>query len=164
MDALQDVEESTQPRAGQHPYDVAIRLLARREHSLAELERKLAARGHTPDAVATTLAKLVADGYQSDGRFAESFIRSRLGRGQGVLKIRADLRERGIDDDMAATLLDLGDDDWRQMATNALYKRFGESPPQNRAEWAKRARFLTGRGFPSDVVSRVIDAGRITPG
>ena len=164
MDALQDVEESTQPRAGQHPYDVAIRLLGRREHSLAELERKLAVRGHMPDAVATTLAKLVAGGYQSDERFAESFIRSRLGRGQGVLKIRAGLRERGIDDDMAATLLDLGDDEWRQMATSALYKRFGGSPPQNRAEWAKRARFLTGRGFPSDVASQVIDAGRIAPG
>ena len=164
MDALQDVEESTQPREGQHPYDVAIRLLGRREHSLAELERKLAVRGHTPDAVATTLAKLVVDGYQSDERFAESFIRSRLGRGQGVLKIRAGLRERGIDDDMAATLLDLGDDEWRQMAASALYKRFGESPPQNRTEWAKRARFLTGRGFPSDVVSQVIDTGRIAPG
>ena len=164
MDASEDVEESTQPRAGRHPYDLAIRLLARREHSLAELERKLAARGHTPDAVATTLAKVVADGYQSDERFAESFVRLRLGRGQGVLKIRAGLRERSIDDDMAATFLDLGDDEWQQMATMALYKRFGESPPQNRAEWAKRARFLASRGFPSDVVSRVIDAGRITPG
>ena len=134
--------------------EAAVRLLARREHARLELERKLAGRGHAPELVEGVLADLAAAGLQSDNRFAEVFVRSAVDRGHGPLKIRAGLRERGVDGD--AALVGLGDDEWRDFATTVIRKRFGSTPPRDRAEWAKRARFLSARGFSSDVASRVL--------
>ncbi len=139
-------------------YNALIHLLARREHSRLELQRKLAARGHPPEVLERALAVLVAKGLQSDQRFAENYVRSAMDRGQGVLKIRAGLRERGIDDELAAAFLDQDDAHWRCQAAMAVAKRFGEAPPGDRAEWARRARFLTSRGFSSDVTASVLGA------
>jgi len=134
--------------------EAAMRLLARREHGRIELVRKLAGRGHPPQLAKDVVADLATTGLQSDDRFVASFVRSALGRGHGPLKIRAGLRDRGIDDDTAWSVLP--DDEWTELARNAVDKRFGPSAPKNRAEWAKRARFLAGRGFPSDVAGRVL--------
>ena len=144
-------------RPGHDTYVAAVRLLARREHSRLELRRKLLARGHSAEVVESTLTRLAEDGHQSDARFAESFVRSRMARGQGLLKIGAGLRERGVDDGIAATLLQLGDAEWGRLATAALRKRFGDAPAAGRAEWAKRVRFLAGRGFSSDIARRALD-------
>ena len=76
----------------------AVRLLARREHSQVELARKLEAKGHDSDVAKQVVTELACQGLQSDRRFVEAFVRSRLGRGQGERKIRADLYARGIDD------------------------------------------------------------------
>lgn len=142
--------------AGQDTYVAAVRLLARREHSRLELRRKLLRRGHPGEAADAALERAAADGYQSDARFAESFVRVRLMRGQGLLKIGAGLRERGIDDDIASSLLDLGDARWCDLATAALRKRFGDAPAAGRSEWLKRARFLAGRGFSSEIARRAL--------
>ena len=136
--------------------DAAVRLLSRREHSRFELARKLGSRGHPDDLIEEIVGDLANDGLQSDDRFAEAFVRSALGRGQGPLRIRAGLTERGINSDIASTYFDLGTDEWSERAANALRKRFGPAPVENRADWARRARFLGGRGFPSDVAAKVL--------
>lgn len=164
MDALPDAGGASNEPSGHETFGAAVRLLATREHSRVELRRKLRTRGHPPEAVEQALARLGEYGYQSDARFAESFVRSRVDRGQGRLKIVAALRERGIDDGIASALLDLGEPEWCRLAAAALHKRFGDGPPADRAEWAKRARFLAGRGFTSDVVSRVLDGGGMADG
>ena len=128
----------------------AIRLLARREHSRLELRRKLEGRGHADEAVEAALAELAADGLQSDARFVESYVRSALERGYGEHKIRAALRERGVD---ATANLGLSDAQWRCLAAKALCKRFGATPPRDRADAAKRLRFLASRGFPYEIAS-----------
>lgn len=164
MDALSDAAAASKEPSDHETYGAAVRLLARRDHSRLELRRKLRTRGHQPEAVEQALTRLGEYGYQSDARFAESFVRSRVDRGQGRLKIVAALRERGIDDGTASALLDLGEPEWRRLATAALRKRFGDAAPAGRAEWVKRARFLAGRGFTSDVVSRVLDGGGTATG
>ena len=136
--------------------DAAVRFLARREHSRFELARKLGSRGHPDGLVEEIVGDLADDGLQSDDRFAQVFVRSALGRGQGPLKIRAGLAERGIDSDIASAYFDLDADEWRERAASALYKRFGSAPVGNRSDWARRARFLAGRGFPSNVVAKVL--------
>ena len=136
----------------------AIRLLARREHSLRELRRKLASRGHDADIVEEALAEVARDGVQSDARFAEGYVRSAIGRGHGPVKIRADLRARGIDAEGAAKALDT-DADWLRLACTALAKRFRAQPPADRKEWARQARFLAGRGYPADVAASAIGRG-----
>ena len=136
--------------------DAAVRLLARREHSRFELARKLGSRGHPDDLIEETVGNLTRAGLQSDDRFAQVFVRSALGRGQGPLKIRAGLAERGIDSGVASAYFDLDADEWSDRAAGALRKRFGSVPVENRADWARRARFLAGRGFPSDVVAKAL--------
>lgn len=131
----------------------AVRLLARREHSRLELRRKLTGRGHPPSAVEAALAALAEDGLQSDERFAASYVRTALERGHGEHKIRAALRERGIEPSLAGCVLDLDAEAWQQRAQAAVRKRFGDAPAETAAEWAKRARFLAGRGFASAVAA-----------
>lgn len=134
----------------------AIRLLARRDHSRKELCAKLRARGHAMPAIDTAVAELADAGLQSDSRFVEGFVRSALARGQGEIKIRAALRQRGIDDDMATPHLELDDAQWRELAAAALAKRFGTALAEDRAKLAQRLRFLAQRGFPFEVAMRTV--------
>lgn len=133
----------------------ALRLLARREHSRWELRRKLASRGHDAGVLEAAIAELAQAGLQSDARFAESYVRSAIARGQGPVKMRANLRARGIDAQGADEALS-GGFDWSRLAHLARVKRFGEQLPRGRAAWAQQARFLTGRGYPADVIANVV--------
>ncbi len=106
------------------PRERAIALLARREYSRAELEQRLAAKGVESDEIAATLDTLAAEGLQSDTRFAEIFVRSRVQLGHGPVRIRGDLAQRGIDDALAALALEAEAPDWQALACQALAKRF----------------------------------------
>ena len=143
--------------------EAAVRLLARREHSRLELARKLASRGHADDLIEEIIGDLARAGLQSDERFVRAFIRSALERGHGPLKIRAGLIQRGVDGDTASAYFDLDAHEWGERAASALCKRFGSVPVETRADWARRARFLAGRGFPSDVVVKVLGSSRRSP-
>jgi SOS response regulatory protein OraA/RecX len=76
-------------------------LLARREHARTELGRKLSQRGFSESLVGEVLDALEAENLLSDRRFTESFVEQRMARGQGPLKIRHELRERGISAELA---------------------------------------------------------------
>ncbi|WP_328716587.1 regulatory protein RecX [Halomonas elongata] len=130
------------------PRDDAIRLLARREYARGELRERLAAKGHAAEDVEACLLELEEQGLQSDARFAESFLRSRVARGQGPLKLRAELGRRGIDDDIARqAFAELAAEvDWFELAAEVLARRF-TGPGETPRERARRERFLAGRGF-----------------
>ncbi len=86
--------------------DAASRMLAMREHSVSELERKLRQKGFTSDVVAPLMASLREDGLVSDDRFAEMFVRSRCNKGYGPLRIANELREKGVRDEIVSEHLD----------------------------------------------------------
>ena len=142
--------------------DTALGLLARREHSLRELRSKLTLRGHEAATIESVLDELAARDLVSDERFAEAFLRSRLERGQGPLKIRAQLRERGVAPGLIDAALGEAEIDWDRRAAAARSKRFGNSAPADRNEIARQARFLRGRGFSEAQVARAVlsEAGR----
>ncbi|GAB2179998.1 hypothetical protein DLREEDagrD3_02210 [Denitratisoma sp. agr-D3] len=132
----------------------AVRLLARREHSRAELLRKLSPHGN-PEDIETVLADLQRHNLQSDARFAESYVRS-LGERFGVAKLRHTLRGKGIATEVVEAELgkaDLADDSERARAVWA--KKFAAAPTDAK-EWARQARFLQSRGFATDVIRRVL--------
>lgn len=137
------------------PRDEAVRLLTRREYSRHELVERLAAKGHEPGAIDECLDDLAERGLQSDARFAESFVRSRIQRGQGPMKIRVELERRGIDrEQVSAAFADcepLAEPDWFALACEALARRFS-SPGDTPRERARRERFLAGRGFAFEQV------------
>jgi len=134
----------------------AVRLLARREHTKDELRRKLTRRGHPQACVESVVAALDEASYVSDVRFAEGFVRVRAERGQGPLRIRAELRERGVADALADEVLTETADYWLERARAARRKRFGPAAPVERGEWNRQARFLAQRGYPSDLIFRVL--------
>src|SRR4051812_46184611 len=94
----------------------ARRLLSRREHSGEELRRKLSARGYSEPAIETVLAKLEAKRLVSDERFITSFIHHHAQRGQGPIRIRAELRQQGIAADSVDVALDEAEIDWLAQA------------------------------------------------
>jgi regulatory protein len=135
---------------------LALALLARREHSRQELTRKLRRRGFEADKVATLLDRLAEQGCLSDRRFAEQYVRERIARGFGPLRIRSELKDRGVSGEAAAIALQQQADDWRVRADRARRKRFGDEIPQDLRERARQVRFLQYRGFSADHIKAVL--------
>jgi regulatory protein len=135
----------------------AVELLARREHSRLELTRKLAARGYPEAMIVAALDELERSGVLAAGRFIESFIRSRVARGQGPVRIRAELAQRGVAEEQADELLGNQDIDWQEEVRAVRRKRFGAAPPRDFRERARQARFLQYRGFTPDQVRAALE-------
>ncbi len=139
----------------QAAYEAAVRLLAVREHSRKELVRKLARR-HDSEAVAQALDRLADEGLLSDARFAEEYVRSRMEKGFGPLRIRAELRERGVDEPLIEAVLEPSGAHWRQRLVELARRKFGDQPPADRRDLGRRARFLAGRGFPDHLIRELL--------
>jgi regulatory protein len=130
----------------------AIGLLARREHSRAELARKLAADG-TEEDITTVLAELEAEGLLSDARAAAAYVRAH-GTRFGAARLRQDLRARGLDPEIAVEEVnELGSEIER---AKAVWQKKFRTAPTDAKEWARQARFLQGRGFAGDIIRRVL--------
>lgn len=128
----------------------ALDSLGRREHSRRELATKLSAKFDLPvtaPELKTCLDKLASDGYQSDERFAEVFVRSRRARGYGPLFIEQELRQRGVLPDLIAAVVDRSDAEWLALAGDQKRKKFGAGAVTALKEKAKVVRFLRYRGF-----------------
>ena len=129
----------------------ALRFLVRREHSRAELVRKLAPHAESDEALNAIVDLLLSKKHLSDERFAEERARS-LSRKYGAAKIRQDLKERGVADEIVERVSAVDD---LEKARAILQRKYRE-PATTREERAKRARFLQGRGFSYEVISRVL--------
>jgi regulatory protein len=136
--------------------DLALGLLARREHSRAELRRKLSRRFGHSELVIQVLDELAADDALSDRRFVEAYVEARIRRGFGPVRIRAELMERGIDGKTAALAIEAAADDWFVRLREVAHRKFGAMPAPDRREAARQARFLEQRGFPTALISRYL--------
>lgn len=133
-----------------------MRLLTAREHSRKELRGKLSSRSYAEDEIEQVLDDLAWRGLQSDDRFAENYIDARVRKGNGPIRIRAELRERGIDDGLIAGYLENYVDDWADVLRRAHDSKYGSEPSSERKEMARRARFLEYRGFPGDLIGEFL--------
>ena len=138
---------------------LSLDLLARREHSRRELERKLDKRGFPGNLIDETLDELEQSGALSARRFAESFVSARAAKGHGPVRIRADLAKRGVDSSDFEDLLHDGSIDWTAIARKVRAKRFGRDAPADYAGRARQARFLQYRGFDMDQIDAALDIG-----
>jgi len=138
---------------------VALGLLAAREHSREELARKLLARGFAADAVDGAIESLVNAGLIDEDRLADAYVSERLRKGFGPLRIREELRAKGLSDERIAPHIHLAQQDLLRRVAAAHDKRFGPGAPADAKERARRVRFLEQRGFPLDLVSRYLRGG-----
>ena len=141
--------------------------MARREHSAYELATKLARRYKTA-VVDPIVDELNENGELSDRRFAESLVRSRFNRGFGPIYISKELRSKGIEAQLAKECIGAFDGEWQARAKEVLEKKRGQydyaldeqvdggsNVDEAKALKEKLARFLFGRGYPSDIVFRL---------
>jgi len=135
----------------------ALELLARREHSRRELTRKLSARGFPDEVIAEALDELERSGALADARFTDTFVRSRVAKGQGPQRIRSELAQRGIGDAEADAVLRGAEVDWLETIRSVRRKRFGPELPRDYAERARQARFLQYRGFSSEQIRAALE-------
>ncbi|MDE2212141.1 MAG: recombination regulator RecX [Betaproteobacteria bacterium] len=132
----------------------ALALLGRREHTRHELARKLAGHAETPEVLDALLETLTEEGLLSDVRAAEAVLRVRSGR-QGLLRIRQELKQRGVPEDVAASALETARGEELASARHVWSKKFSH-PPTNAEERARQGRYLQNRGFSLSVIQQVL--------
>jgi regulatory protein len=136
------------------PRERALRLLARREHSRAELARKLGQAGFDACDIEPLLDEFETKNWLSDRRFAESYVADHRTRA-GAVKLAFDLRQRGVNEAIIEAVLGENRDTELDRAQAIWQKKFG-SAPTDMTEKARQMRFLQSRGFGTEVIRRVI--------
>jgi regulatory protein len=132
----------------------ALGYLARREHSRAELARKLASHAASAEQLNQLLDDLEAKKLLSEARFVEVLARSR-GERFGAARIKQELRAHGVQADLVrSTVSDLQKSELDR-ARAIWQRRFGAVAP-DAAGRAKQMRFLAARGFSAEVVRKVV--------
>jgi len=158
----------------------AMNILAGREHSIAEMRQKLQRKLNRretntesdlgksdldkpeldkPERIAeqieVVLAQLLAEKLLDEARFTEAFIRSRINKGSGPIKIRHELKNRGIAGEMVDDYMENAYDFWQVHIKAARNKRFGNQLPKDYKEQSKQSRFLYQRGFSGELIQRL---------
>ena len=132
----------------------ALRLLSGREHSRAELERKLKSFETEPGTLGQALDELQAKGFISEQRVIESVLNRRAAK-LGTARIRQELQGKGLDPQAVSAALTSLQTSERARAFDVWRKKFG-APPQDAQAAAKQMRFLAARGFGAEIIRRVV--------
>ncbi len=135
--------------------EACFHYLARREYSQYELLQKIAGKGFSKADIQRVIDELEEQGLQSDTRFAESYARSRVHKGIGPLKIRAELQQRGVGDCYFEMAVEDIVGSWEALLMQTYLKKYDNQPPQGVQEQLKRSRFLQQRGFPNDMIRQL---------
>lgn len=134
----------------------AVGWLARREHTRAELTKKLHPFAESTEVIIEVLDELERGGWQSDERFARAFCHHKSQK-QGASLVAQGMRDRGVPDDLIAEAVETLRTSEIERARLVWEKKFArEGRPIDRKAWARQARFLASRGFAAAVISRVL--------
>lgn len=141
--------------------DSAFRLLAMREQSRHELKRKLLQKQWPAEGVSRVVDELSKEGWQSDERFAGSFIREKVRQQQGRLKIMAQVtQQKGVATEIAENVIESMDVDWFELCAELKHKKFGDDDPTDEKEWNRQVRFLQQRGFTPEQIFACVNRPR----
>ena len=135
----------------------ALRLLSGREHSRAELVRKLSRFEEAPGSLALALDDLQAKGFISEQRVVESVVNRRSAK-LGAQRIRQELQAKGLDPHVVSDAVAALRTTEQARAQVVWLKKFGV-PPEDAADAARQMRFLAARGFSGDAIRRVVRGG-----
>jgi regulatory protein len=133
----------------------ALDALSRRDHASEELRRKLLDKGYDAAVVASLIERLCAEKLLDDCRYVENYVAYHAARGQGPMRVRADLRKAGVQGAQVESSL-AAYPDWILQLHRAREKKFGASLPGNYADRQRQARFLGYRGFTGAQIRTVL--------
>ena len=134
-------------------HDRMEQLVNFREYSSEELSRKLLDDGYLPDLAEHIVTRAQEVGVISDARFAESFIRTKLGAGWGRQRITQELARRGIDNDTIESLNEVFPQP--EVELERAYEIASRKRLTGTNDFQKIVRHLAGRGFSFTVASAV---------
>lgn len=137
--------------------EAALRLLAVRERSSADLRTRLRQKGYSAEAVTRVVSRLVETGLQDDSRYAESYAEAARGRGVASRRVGLELRARGVEIDAAVAASTSRPEDEAARARALAVRRASSLaglPPEVRAR--RLSGFLARRGYPSDLVQAIV--------
>jgi len=140
-------------------YAYAARLLAQREYCTFQIQQKLIGREVDDEIIKVVIAQLKQDGYLSDLRYAEAYLRSRLDKGEAPWLAAKRAKQKGADDVSVQAVLDelTVDYDAEITARELLQSRDPEGFRfEDERVWQRQARFLQNKGFGTDIVLRVL--------
>ena len=133
----------------------AYRLLGRREYSRQELSNRISRKWPQATDIQLLVDRLEEENLVSDERFAESFLRSRVQRHQGPMKIKAELRGKGVPDAIISGALESMSGGWKALAAEWLERQ--HSGTIEFADKQKYYRRLVNRGFTHDQTMDVLN-------
>jgi len=145
----------------QAAYNCAVRLLTRREFCEFEMRQRLAGREFEDDVISVAINRLKQDGYLSELRFAESYLRSRLNRGESPWLAAKRAKQKGAESvAVDAALVELTECyDAEQVARDLISARDPTGLRFNEERvWQRQARFLRNKGFATDIILRALKA------
>ncbi len=142
------MQRKVEPQDGRAARVAALAALARRDHASEELRRKLEDKGYDSAAVAAVIDRLLADNVLNDRRYVENFVVYHAARGQGPLRVRAELHRLGMRGALVEESL-AEFPDWSGTLERARIKKFGATRPKSPAERRRQLVFLGYRGFTS---------------
>ncbi len=145
----------------QQAYNYCIKLLARREYSQCELNTKLTRQHVGNEVIVACLSRLISDNYQSDERFTEMFVRTKVSQRYGEKKIRYELQQKGINEELINHYLPLYEADFLDNAICLIKKKISAeqkaSAYLDRKNKAKIIRFLLGKGYDYQVIQQAFN-------
>ncbi|SHI27641.1 regulatory protein RecX [Ferrimonas marina] len=142
----------SEKKPGQSALAAAVGLLSRRDHSRGELQQKLRLRGFSVDEIQAAVERVTELGYLDDARFAQLFVRYRSQGGKGPMRLRMELRERQVADELIRSALTQPEIDWFELCRDTRQRKFGEGPVADFKQRQKVQRYLAYRGFDMEQI------------
>lgn len=135
-----------------------MRLLARRDHSAAELAQKLQQRSFSDEDIETVTAYLLERSWLDDYRFAEGLLRYRSGAGYGPFYIKQAMAAKGVSKDIINEVVDDNDARWLTIATETVHKSIRTMTIDE--DWGRLSRKLQRRGFAHPIIIQALKNAR----
>lgn len=142
--------KKTQPKLSVK--EAAVGYLSRRDHAEKELRQKLKNRGYSPEEVAEAIAYCQDYHWLDDARYAGMMLRNGIAKGWGSLRIRQEMKLKGVHDTIVRQTLEACEHDWYEQARDVARRKFGDAPAETPKEKARRFRFMQYRGYDFDQI------------
>ena len=139
-------------------YQHAIVLLARKDYSNGEIRRALHHLSDDTIAGESAIGRLRDNNYLDNRRIAENMVSRFLRKQYGPVRIKQELRQKGIEQDVADAALNDSNADWFQVASDCRYKKFGNDQPADTKEKIRQMRYLQSRGFTMDMINEAMSS------
>jgi regulatory protein len=138
-------------------FNYGMYLLGRRDYSAKEMAKKFKEKEYQPEEIELVMAHLQERGYQSDERFARSFINSKLGSKIGISKIKSTLAfEKGVDKELIETVVSELELDEVSVIMKIVAQKYRNKDLTDQKEKSKAFRFLVSKGFSFSDIKRAL--------